>query len=237
MGALGHFLEGAGIPTTQISQIREHTEKIRPPRALWVPFELGRLLGVPDDPEFQKRVLIAALGLLAAESGPVLVDFGEDAPIDNGEGEILACPYLPGEDSSTDPELIQDLKREIAGLQPWYRQVRGDVYRSEISLSKKSLVSIAEELGAVLAGLAPGDSLQLRYGIEDLKAYYFTALGAQPGLSRQSGDATERWFWQETTAGSVLRQLQKSCRESEDQTLQKISRQIIPSRYLKELEV
>ena len=74
MGALGHYLEDAGIATAGISLIRLHSEKIRPPRALWVPFELGRPLGVPNDPAFQTRVLQAVLDLVRAESGPVLVD-------------------------------------------------------------------------------------------------------------------------------------------------------------------
>ncbi len=57
------------MPTTQISLIREHTEKIKPPRALWVPFELGRPLGVPNDAAFQNRVITAALDLFEAPSG------------------------------------------------------------------------------------------------------------------------------------------------------------------------
>ena len=61
MSALGHYLESEGLATASISLIRLHTEKIRPPRALWVPFELGRPLGVPDDPAFQTRVLRALL--------------------------------------------------------------------------------------------------------------------------------------------------------------------------------
>ncbi len=80
MGALAHYLEDKGIPTTQISLIREHTEKIHPPRALWVPFELGRPLGAPEDPVFQRRVLLAALNLLNAVKGPVLEDFPDEAP-------------------------------------------------------------------------------------------------------------------------------------------------------------
>ena len=64
MGALGHFLEREGIPTVGISLVREHTEKIRPPRALWVTFELGRPFGIPDDAAFQRRVMQGALGLI-----------------------------------------------------------------------------------------------------------------------------------------------------------------------------
>ena len=68
MGALGHFLEREGIPTTGISLVREHTEVMQPPRALWVTFVLGRPLGAPDDPALQTRVLEAALALLDAPS-------------------------------------------------------------------------------------------------------------------------------------------------------------------------
>ncbi|MBT5161958.1 MAG: hypothetical protein HOL89_19300, partial [Alphaproteobacteria bacterium] len=49
MSALGHFLEEEGIATTIISLIRVHSEKVRPPRSLFVPFELGRPLGAPND--------------------------------------------------------------------------------------------------------------------------------------------------------------------------------------------
>ena len=92
MGGLAHFIEDEGVSTTQISLIRLHTEKISPPRALWVPFEMGRPIGVPNDPEFQKRVLRAALHLLEVENGPVLEDFPEEAPISDEGIETLSCP-------------------------------------------------------------------------------------------------------------------------------------------------
>ena len=38
---------------------------MRPPRTLWVPFPLGRPFGVPDNPAFQRKVLVAALALRA----------------------------------------------------------------------------------------------------------------------------------------------------------------------------
>jgi len=61
VGALGHYLEEEGIATVGISLIRPQTENTKPPRALWVPFELGRPFGSPNDPRFQRRVLLAAL--------------------------------------------------------------------------------------------------------------------------------------------------------------------------------
>jgi hypothetical protein len=45
-----------------------------------VPFELGRPLDIPDDPIFQKRVLLAALKLLEAPEGSFIEDFPEDVP-------------------------------------------------------------------------------------------------------------------------------------------------------------
>ena len=85
MGGLAHYLEEEGISTTHISLIREHTERIKPPRALWVPFELGRPLGVPGDAAWQTRVLRAVLELLEASSAPVLVDFPDEAPVASEE--------------------------------------------------------------------------------------------------------------------------------------------------------
>ena len=62
----------SGISTTSISLVREHTEKVKPPRALWVPFPFGHAFGRPNDPELQHRVLRAALDLLEEPVGPVL---------------------------------------------------------------------------------------------------------------------------------------------------------------------
>ena len=75
MGALAHHIETEGVATAQISLIREHTEQIRPPRALWVPFELGRPFGPPNHPEFQTDVLRTVLDLFKKEAGPVLEDY------------------------------------------------------------------------------------------------------------------------------------------------------------------
>ena len=70
MSAIAHYLEEAGIPTTGISLVRDNTERMRPPRALWVPFELGRPFGAPNDADFQSEVLRAALALLERPDGP-----------------------------------------------------------------------------------------------------------------------------------------------------------------------
>ena len=77
-----------------IALVREHAEAIRAPRALWVPFELGRPLGAPNEAAFQRRVLNVALDLLGSGDGPVVLeDFPEDAPGPKAEEETSwVCP-------------------------------------------------------------------------------------------------------------------------------------------------
>ena len=72
MGLIAAEIERRGIPTVSIQLLREVAEKVRPPRALLVPFDHGYPLGRPDDPEIQRAVVAAALELLE-EAGPAPV--------------------------------------------------------------------------------------------------------------------------------------------------------------------
>src|SRR3984957_19054664 len=75
------MLEERGFSTVAIASVRAQAEKTRPPRALWTTSQLGRPLGEPGDPAFQRRVLMAALRLLERTDGPVILeDFTEDPP-------------------------------------------------------------------------------------------------------------------------------------------------------------
>jgi len=71
-------LERRGIATVVLQLLRFVAEKVRPPRALAVPFRHGYPLDAPGQPERQHRVIEAALALLEAPhpAGPVLVDYG-----------------------------------------------------------------------------------------------------------------------------------------------------------------
>ena len=69
MSALGHYLEEEGVASVAIALIRKQAENTRPPRALWVPFELGRPIGPPSDAVFERRVILAALGMLVEACG------------------------------------------------------------------------------------------------------------------------------------------------------------------------
>ena len=78
---MAHMLEERGLATTVIASVLPQVEKTRPPRAVFVPFMLGRPLGEPNDPAFQRRVLMQALGLLERPDGPVILEqFPDDNP-------------------------------------------------------------------------------------------------------------------------------------------------------------
>jgi hypothetical protein len=69
-------IERRGIPTACIVLLREIAEKVRPPRALFVPYPHGYPLGAPHDAELQKKVLRSTLTLLEREGpAPLLADY------------------------------------------------------------------------------------------------------------------------------------------------------------------
>jgi hypothetical protein len=64
VGLVAAELERQGIATVAIQLLRLVAEKVRPPRALYVPFPHGYPLKAPNDPEQQRAVIEAALSLL-----------------------------------------------------------------------------------------------------------------------------------------------------------------------------
>lgn len=217
------------MPTTGISLIRPHTETIKPPRALWVPFQMGHPLGAPDDPAFQKQVLLAVLGLLEAPGNPpVLVDFPEDEP-ENDEITVLSCPVnfsqSVDEDGETDPLLIA-LRREMTAMHPWYDIAVNKRNRTTVGVSGIDLEALGDFIYAFVKGEEPENPLKdtpivytLKYAVEDLKAYYNEGITAQPGQSGTSSKVLQEWFWEETVAGEVLLALKKVCESSPDKMM------------------
>ena len=231
MGGLAHYLEAEGISTTQISLIREHTEFIRPPRALWVPFELGRPLGAPDNPELQRRILLSALKLLEAPEGPVLVDFPDEKveTITEGvqESEVWACPvsFVPVPSDETDIEkMVSVFRREVTELRPWYDI--GLQRRGRTAVGNFDALSASELFIGYLIGRTPPVPdmnlpfpVALRLASQDLKAFYFEAAIARPGSTVPESNAFNRWFWQETAAGKILKAVKERCLNESDKAL------------------
>ena len=69
MGLIAGVLEQHGIATVCIALVRSVAEKVRPPRALAVPFRFGAPLGEANDEAGQLAVTRTALRLLD-ETGP-----------------------------------------------------------------------------------------------------------------------------------------------------------------------
>lgn len=220
MSALGHYFEEEGIATVAISLVRPQTEKTRPPRALWVPFELGRPFGPPGDPVFQRRVILCALGLVERPDGPVLIaDFAEDDPRARPDPSWRA-PLAAGSAAS--------LAAEIAQLEPAYNLSVARRGRTTVGLAGLPMTAIAEYVAAWLGGAEPptpvaemSAPLALRFAADDLKAYYLEAALADGGLpsSRQQTD----WFWDEMIAGSSLVALRDRLLASRDERLRLIA--------------
>jgi hypothetical protein len=70
-------LERRGIPTVVLQLLKLVAERVRPPRALCLPFAHGYPLAAPKDPRAQRVVLEAALHLfeLEANAGPLLIEY------------------------------------------------------------------------------------------------------------------------------------------------------------------
>src|SRR5437879_522048 len=97
--------------------VREHTAKVKPPRALFVPFPFGHALGRPNDPELQHRVLRATLDLFNETTGPVLRDFPDDA-------EAGDQPPAPAQASAVTAaaSVPDDVAMETTQMRRYYEQ-------------------------------------------------------------------------------------------------------------------
>jgi hypothetical protein len=215
VGALGHFLEREGIPTASISLVREHTETVRPPRALWVTFELGRPLGIPDDVSFQRRVLQATLDLLERTDGPLIADYPEevteDADLTGWSCPINLAPAIEKDDLAT------ALGAEIDRLATWYDQAVKKAARTTVGVSGLDMPEAGRLVVRALAGDLPTTANLLKQAIDDLKAYYLEAASAFPDPGKPA--ARKAWLWDETALAKALLALQPKLAASDDPQL------------------
>ena len=76
VGLAQQIIEEQGIPTASITLLEGITRKIRPPRALAVPYPLGFPLGEPGNRGLQTSILRALLALVSRTDVPVLESLG-----------------------------------------------------------------------------------------------------------------------------------------------------------------
>jgi hypothetical protein len=219
--------------------IREHTEGINPPRALWVPFELGRPLGVPNAPGFQKRVLLSSLKLLEATEGPVLKDFTEEAPLSEMAETVWACPvnFSQKAERLTGHEALRAaFKQEVIDLRPWYDEALKQRGRTTFGVSGFEMDQIVDFIAAFLDGPPENPSntlslpMALNFAVDDLKAFYYEAVAAQPGEGLPDSSVLDNWFWQETAVSRILYQINALCLKSDDKMMQLVGKiLLVPS--------
>lgn len=231
---LAHFLERAGIATVVISLIRKHSDTIRPPRTLFVPFELGRPLGDPGDVAGQMDVLCNALDLLQKTgSDPISVDYPDPAPTSQ---EAHWRPPFNLPDPGAGVSALA-LVRELDVVLPAYRQHTANLSRSTFGnsgLSPEQVVSIVCDL------LEPGPSNDsrkssklVRFAIDDLKTIYLEAacLGSTSLTSAQLG----QWFWRATMAGQVIARLRADFLTGTDKGRRMIAPFMVPGEWVDNL--
>jgi hypothetical protein len=217
--------------------VREHTAGLRPPRFLWVPFELGRPFGAPGDPAFQTKVLRSVLALLERQDGPVILeDFPDDAPAPTEEEMAgWVCPVnLPKPAAAEEPAMLEEVLREIDSLAPWYAfgcERRGG--RTTFGVSGLTIEDAVRFLHAFFDGLPENPMANvdlgeaLRLAAEDIRSWYQEAATARPGAAT-SRDLAD-WFWDETAAGALLRALRPVCAESADPGVRAVGKtQLVP---------
>lgn len=186
---------------------------------------LGRPFGVPHDPAFQQRVLLAVLCLLESPAGPTLVDYGEDAPTREVGAQSVACP-VNFDDSAGGTDLGAAFVREVVDLLPWHDLARQRRGRTAVGLSGVSVEAATGKLAGLLNGLAietidglsAGESVKLLY--EDIRTYYHAAAAARPG--NPDAMAIQDWFWNRTAAGKVFIKLSEIFSRSDDKSLQQL---------------
>ncbi len=228
MSALGHYLEEEGIATVAISLIRPQTENTKPPRALWVPFELGRPFGPPSDLAFQKRVILAALRMLESADGPVVIaDFPDDDPRERADPGWRP-PLRSAAIGDSGAAIAGALESEIVRLGEAYRRSVAERERTTVGLSGLSIGEIGGYIAAWLAGENPPSPnaemsapLTLRFAVDDLKAYFLEAALASP--ARPSSTQLADWLWNETAAGAAIFALRRVYRDAADDRLKLIA--------------
>jgi len=235
------MFETRGIATAVLGLVRLHMEKSPPPRGLWTTFQLGRPVGEPGDADFQRRVLVHALGLLERADGPrILEDYPQGAPNWQPTPGWRPPFDLPAPVAGQAPHgWGAALSAEIEALKPYWEQARARSGRSTVGVSLRPPEAWPGVIAEVLAGGLPESPaaqiptpvLALRFLVDDLKAYYGEA--AQSAGAPPSSRQLDAWFWGQTVAGAVLQQVRVTAMSSDINALKVVGgRFFVPAPYV-----
>ena len=243
MGALANYIERAGVATVSISLIREQSEVVKPPRALWVPFALGRPLGTANDPQFQKDVLRATFKMLETATEPTIENYQKEAPFEEEAGEWVCPVSFP---VKTDESITARLIAEVDRLAPWSAETRASRGRTLLGVTGAA-TDQTESVARALAMIAESGDLTstpdvgidwqfdmpllVRHIADDLKTFYHEAIAAQPGAGAPNHDALNAWIFGGTALGDTLLEIASHLTDAGDPYSLLVRGLLIPEGY------
>jgi hypothetical protein len=205
---LARALEGSGIATISLLANRSQAELIGPPRGLYCEFPLGRPLGHPLDPAFQRRVLDTAFALLPRRDGPIIEDF--DVTISDEADEPLSCPIPPRLDPSEHAAIA-----EARALRSAHDRGVDRVGTTQVGrvVDADGIPEALRPFVAVVEG-TPWNEVEYQGGnaatlLMDIRAYYEEAA---LGLSDEvpAARAAESWYYRKTSTGELVRRFMQA---------------------------
>ena len=224
MSALAHYFEDEGLSTVVIALVREHAQAMKPPRALWVPYQLGRPFGDPGNAELQRHILKTALSLLDSnDATPILHDLEDELP-----RSTIDESWIYPQDLNTD-----QVMNEAADIIPLWEQVCKQQGRTTVGVSGLSPRQAVEfvDLYFSPAPIANPKGMarisRARFAIDDIKAFYLEAAMVNGG--HPSSGQLYDWFWENTLAGIMIRNFQQLAARSNDKNLNLIAGSLVPA--------
>jgi len=218
---MAHMLEERGFATAVIAAVRAQAEKTRPPRALFTAAQLGRPLGEPGDPVFQRATLRAALALLERTDGPVILEDYPGEPPGLADNPTWTPPFPPAGDAALD-----GFAAELARVLPVWEDAKTRFGRTSVGLSFQAAADWPAFAARVIAGelpTVPGHgttALAARFLCDDIKALYGEV--AQAHSPAPSSNQVDAWFWYGTIAGKILLALRDAAMASDNNALKTV---------------
>ena len=184
---------------------------MQPPRSLFLDFPMGRGMGKPNNPEFQKKVIRAAFALLDKDCGPIIDDFPEIIPVSQGRMGYALPPelVLNIKDIGDVSVILAEVKAEMECLRADYDTAVASRGRTTVGASGLTVEELAPFVVGFLNGEIPKSPLKgmpaiplLKLVVEDIEAYY-----TETWTHRDNIDDLElmgKWFWEDSKAGRLL---------------------------------
>ena len=222
---LARVFEEAGISTVGVVFVKEHAERTKPPRMLWVSYAFGNALGRSGDPLIQHQVMKAAFDMLDVENGPVLEEFEDDTVPE----PLLHASQTERSDTSKGLNPTDELTALRPYYERWTEKNGGRTAVGVSSVPQRRFRGVVRFLEAYAAGEDTdydgrredvGVPQFIRYCVDDLKAFYYEArMEQRPGA--EDSDIHE-WYWSETAMSGLIVKLAETMTQSEDPAVKAI---------------